>query len=87
MKASKVYLRAAAEMDAAIDRGAGSGMCLALRRAGCLGYGGPEHDALAELFWPRNKTRCWYWYNEEDTRARVFALLFMHQIALDEERA
>ena len=50
----------------------------------------PPVDKFAELFAPRHNELYWgdQWSDDADERyqCRVLALLFMHQIALDEER-
>lgn len=95
MKASEVYLKAAEAIDA-VD----TWSCHAIVRAAGkeLPYGAAERKPYEDLFRPDDTTvSAWLEYIEVPTKPRewkagemhawrVLALLFMHQIAKDEEK-
>ena len=90
MKDSEIYLRAAKLVSSGVDTWAS---CSAVSEIAC-GFHvrkTPQSEKYAELFSPKIPTFAWgeQWSNdlEERNNCRVLALLFMHQIALDEERS
>ena len=93
MKASDIYLKAA-ELCGAPDSNLASCWAIALARSCYAPYSRTaEGAAYAKLFRPDEDELlgdCWLVYSNKITSEewqpwRVLALLFMHQIALDEE--
>jgi hypothetical protein len=89
MRASEVYLRAARLMSGRYE----FACCFAITRVAqrTFGWNSPEASRFDDLFSPRRKKWAWWgnqWSSDlaERRACRVLALLFMHQIALDEER-
>lgn len=90
MKHSEIYLKAAKE----IFNGTSDYACCAISSAGIDTVSGlydknhPARIKFRDLFDPENGYEEWFGstFSEEEQNARITALLFMHEIAKDEER-